>query len=106
MNVEEGFHEELYFSNEYDEIITQPGQYNWIPIWCSKCSQYGHSIGDCRLGKQWPSKPQLDVDDDGLRKYRKDFKRAVPNDLGHDKDGMQQADKSGNSSGRQQDKQP
>lgn len=32
MNVEEGFPEELYFSNEYDEIITQPVQYDWIPI--------------------------------------------------------------------------
>lgn len=38
MIVEEGFPDKLYFSNEYDEIITQPVQYDWIPIWCSKCS--------------------------------------------------------------------
>lgn len=80
MNVEDNFLEELYFSNEDDEIITQPVQYDWIPIWCSKCSQYSHSVGDCRLGKQLRSKPQLEVDDDGFRRYKKGFKRVVPTD--------------------------
>ena len=66
LKVDEGFPKELYFSNELDEIITQPVQYYWIPIWCSKCSKYGHNVGDCRMGKQRSLKPQLEVDNDGF----------------------------------------
>ena len=38
MNVNEGFPEELFFLNEHDELVSQPVQYEWIPVWCSKCS--------------------------------------------------------------------
>lgn len=64
MNVAEGFPEELFYSNELDELIAQPVQYDWVPI------QFGHNHSDCRLGK--PRQP-LDVDDNGFRVLKKSF---------------------------------
>lgn len=82
MNIEEGLPEELFFSNECDEIITQPVQYEWVPIWCSKCSQYGHTVADCRQRKQKLSNPQLLVDDEGFRPIKKGFRKAANLTLG------------------------
>lgn len=50
MNVSDGFSEELYFSNEHDELISQRVQYDWTPTWCSKCAHFGHVAVDCRVG--------------------------------------------------------
>ena len=38
MNVADGFPEELFFSNENKELITQLVPYNWLPSWCTKCA--------------------------------------------------------------------
>lgn len=51
MNVLEGFPEELFYSNEHDELIAQQVQYNWVPVWCTNCSQFGHIHSDCWMGK-------------------------------------------------------
>ncbi|CAO2840939.1 unnamed protein product [Amaranthus hypochondriacus] len=82
MNVEDGFLDELYFSNENDMLITQVVQYDWLPIWCAKCSQFGHNRNDCREGQPRVHKPTLEVDAEGFRPYRKGFvnveKRVEP----------------------------
>lgn len=39
-------------------------------MWCSKCSQFGHIVADCRMGQPRPSK-NIDVDEDGFRVYKK-----------------------------------
>ena len=73
-NIAATFPYELYFSNEHDELITQPIQYEQVPVWCSKCLQFGHTPTDCRMGKPKPSKPQLEVDEKGFRLVKKGFK--------------------------------
>ena len=50
MDINEGIPEELYFTNEHDELMTQSVQYEWTPLWCSKCSQFGHTNMECRVG--------------------------------------------------------
>ena len=47
MNVTEGFLEELFCSNEHNELISQRVQYDWTPTWCTKCVQFGHVVVDC-----------------------------------------------------------
>lgn len=74
INISEGFPEELFFSNERDKLIAQPVQYDWIPVWCSKCSQFGHVNKDCRMGK--PRQP-LEVDENGFRVLEKAFQKSV-----------------------------
>lgn len=82
MNVKEEFSEELFYSNEYKEIVSQPVHYDWISIWCSKCSQYGHNVADCRMRKQKASNPELQVDDEGFRPLRKGFRKVSTTALG------------------------
>ena len=72
MNIAAGFSDELYFSNERDELITQPIQYEWVLVSCSKCLQFGHSPTNCRMGKPKPSKSQLEVDEEGFWLVKKD----------------------------------
>ena len=62
MNVTEGFPEELFFSIEHDELISQRVQYDWTPTWCTKCAQFGHIAVECRVGHPRASKPQLEMD--------------------------------------------
>lgn len=80
MNMDDGFPEELFFSNENDTLITQVVQYDWLPIWCTMCSQFGYNSSDCRVGQPKVNKPLLEVDADGFRPYRKGFnaKRVEP----------------------------
>ncbi|XP_057539564.1 uncharacterized protein LOC130817725 [Amaranthus tricolor] len=71
MDINEGFPEELYYTNEHDELVTQLVQYEWIPLWCSKCSQFGHMNTECRVGiKQTKSYANLAVDEDGFRSVK------------------------------------
>lgn len=55
------------FSNENNQLITQRVRYDWTPVWCTKCAQFGHEIGSCRMGP----KPGLLVDEHGFRPMRK-----------------------------------
>lgn len=75
MNMAEGFPEELFYSNENDELTAQPIQYDWIPVWCTKCSQFGHPNNECRMGKPKHTKTQLEVDDNEFRNFKKITKR-------------------------------
>ena len=76
MNVSEGFPEELFYSNEHDELIIQPVHYDWVPVWRTQCFQFGHVSVDCRIGK--PRQP-LDVEENGFRILKKPFqKRVIP----------------------------
>lgn len=77
MNIFEGFPEELYYSNEDDELVSQSVQYEWIPVWCSKCKQFGHNPRDCRMGHPKVPKSHLEVDDNGFRMVKKGFKGGV-----------------------------
>ena len=36
MDINKGFQEELFYTNEHDELVSQEVQYDWIPLWCSK----------------------------------------------------------------------
>ena len=67
MDIIEGFSEELYFTNENDELVTQPVQYEWL-LWCCKCSQFGHTNTECRVGIEQNKKHEnFAVDDDGFK---------------------------------------
>lgn len=79
MNVEDGFPKELFLYNEWDTMLSQKVQYDWMPVWCSKCSQFGHNINACRMEKPRADKPHLEVDADGFRPYRKGFHAKVSN---------------------------
>lgn len=44
MTLADGFPEELYFSNEHDQLITQRVQLDWTSSWCTKRAQFGHVV--------------------------------------------------------------
>lgn len=70
MNLADGFPEELFFSNEHDQLITQRVQYDWTPTWCTECKQFGHGMETCKLGSK-AAQPQ--VDENGFRPLKKTF---------------------------------
>ncbi|CAO2822818.1 unnamed protein product [Amaranthus hypochondriacus] len=74
MSLAEGFPEELFFSNEHDQVITQRVEYDWLPTWCTKCAQFGHMVDKCKLGSK---EARLQVDEDGFRQRKKAFQRRV-----------------------------
>lgn len=88
MKLADGFPEELYFSNENDELVSQRVQYDWLPTWCTKCAQFGHVMDACRMGL---AKPQLQVDDDGFQPLRKAYQPRARRDNGLGSKGMQEA---------------
>lgn len=88
MNLADGFLEQLYFSNENDELVSQRVQYDLLPTWCIKCAQFGHVMDACRMGL---AKPQLEVDDDGFRPLRKAFQPRARRDKGLGSKGVQGA---------------
>ena len=71
INVSKGFHEEVCYENEHNELITQKVEYDWQPIWCNKCQQMGHIDMNYRKGKpeltQTRPKPKPAVDDEGFQ---------------------------------------
>jgi hypothetical protein len=71
MILADGFPEELYFSNEHDQLITQRVQYDWTPSWCTKCVQFGHVVERCKMGAKGSN---LQVDENGFRPLRKAFR--------------------------------
>jgi hypothetical protein len=47
-----------------------------VPVWCTKCSQFGHIYSDCRMGKP---RQTLEVDEQGFRPVKKSFRpKEVP----------------------------
>ena len=77
MNVNEGFPDELFYSNENEELVAQPVQYEWVPVWCTKCSQFGLIQSDCRMRKPRPTKSQLENDEDGFKKLKKPYQERI-----------------------------
>lgn len=78
MPLANGFPEELFFSNENDELVSQKVHYDWLPTWCTKCEQFGHQKEACKMGLV---KPQLQVDEDGFRPLQKAFKSRSRNQI-------------------------
>ena len=70
MTLADSFPEELFFSNEHEQLITQRVQYDWLPTWCTKCAQFGHVVDSCRVGSK---ASRLQVDENGFRPLRKAF---------------------------------
>lgn len=75
-DVNHGFHDIIFFTNEDDELITVKVQYDWKPHICSKCHQIGHLIESCRVGttQKWVPKPapaantsKPNVDEEGFQ---------------------------------------
>ncbi|CAO2837977.1 unnamed protein product [Amaranthus hypochondriacus] len=42
----------MHFINELDELVSQKVVYDWKPIWCEKCTEFGHLKENCRAGEQ------------------------------------------------------
>lgn len=47
MDIKNEIPDELFFTNEYDELVKQPVRYDLKPIWCNKCQQIGHQVEGC-----------------------------------------------------------
>ncbi|XP_057543248.1 uncharacterized protein LOC130821478 [Amaranthus tricolor] len=45
MDIRKGLPDEVFFTNEYDELVKQAVQYDWKPLWCHQCQQLGHQSG-------------------------------------------------------------
>lgn len=68
MDINKGFPNELYFTNEHDKLVTQTMQYESLPIWSCKCIQFGHMNTECRVGiKKNTNHKNLVEDKDGFR---------------------------------------
>ena len=50
LNIKEGFHDMLSFTNEDDELMTVSVQYDWKPQLCCKCIQLGQCKGGLSYG--------------------------------------------------------
>ena len=50
INIKNGFHDSIAFTNEDDELISTKVVYDWKPLICSKCKQLGHAEDVCRVG--------------------------------------------------------
>ena len=50
MNVYGEYPDEII--NEYDELVSQRVLYDWKPIICGKCKEFGHLEAKCRAGEQ------------------------------------------------------
>ena len=48
MDIRKGLPDEVFFTNEYDELVKQAIQYDWKPNWCHQCQQLGHQSGACQ----------------------------------------------------------
>lgn len=79
MTVADGFSEELFFSNEHEQLISQCVQYDWIPTWCNKCAQFGHVVENCRVAVK---AAKLQVDENEFRPLRKAFRTRGVNQGG------------------------
>ena len=42
------FPDEISFIDENDDLITQQVLYDWKPILCQQCAQFGHSTEHCK----------------------------------------------------------
>ncbi|XP_070004295.1 uncharacterized protein LOC142163443 [Nicotiana tabacum] len=38
----------IMFENEYEKIVEQNVVYDWEPVLCGKCGNYGHEMKECR----------------------------------------------------------
>lgn len=52
MDISEKFSDEIHFTNEFEELVSQKVSYDWFPVLCSKCNQLGHLTEDYRVGAQ------------------------------------------------------
>ena len=48
MDFRNGLSDEVFFTNEYDELVKQPVKYDWKPLWCHKCQQLGPQSSACK----------------------------------------------------------
>ena len=48
MDFRKGLSDEVFFTNEYDELVKQPVKYDWKPLWCHKCQQLGPQSSACK----------------------------------------------------------
>lgn len=44
------FPDSIQFENEKGILITQDIEYEWSPMYCSKCHGYGHDAASCNKG--------------------------------------------------------
>lgn len=48
---------EVQFVNEYGQLVDQVVEYDWLPVKCSCCSNFGHMEADCRKKEEvWQAK--------------------------------------------------
>ena len=62
IDINKGFPEELFYTNEYEELVAQQVEYEWIPLWCAECRT--------RLLKTTHQK-NLNVDEHGFTPVKK-----------------------------------
>lgn len=68
MDINKEFPKELFYTNEYEELVAQQVECEWVPLWCSKCNQFGHTNVECRTGlPKTTHQKNLNVDEDGFR---------------------------------------
>lgn len=49
---------EIQFVNEYDQLVDQKVDYDWLPVKCGCCRGFGHGEEDCRKKQvNWEPKP-------------------------------------------------
>ena len=58
MDIRNRLPDEVFFKNEYDELVKQTIQYDWKPNWCHQCQQLGHRPGVCRTQKTLNQQPK------------------------------------------------
>lgn len=51
MDIRKGLLDEVFFTNEYVELVKQEVQHDRKPLGCHQCQQLGHQPGACKPKK-------------------------------------------------------
>lgn len=50
LDVNQGFHDLISFTNEDDELVSIKVQYDWKPQVCGKCNRFRNLADSCKVG--------------------------------------------------------